>query len=146
MSFTQDQIAQIKIALDCCTNFTSGGCDNCPYEDGLSKAFCMPMLLRNALELILFYEAENSELRNIKEQFQILDLECERLEKLDEEHRKVIDLLESRVTSLPDEIRAEAYEEFYRAVKRIPGAISHSELKEKYDQLLAKGFSPSDSF
>ena len=53
--------------------------------------------------------------------------------------KRVIQLLESRLESLPDEIRIQSYKEFYDALKDIPGPIYHSELKNKFDEICGKG-------
>lgn len=81
INFTDEQIAEIKKALNCCTNIAAGGCDNCSYEDNLPKPICMIQLMTSAATLINYYEqklvADNESYETLIEAYEDLTYQCD---------------------------------------------------------------------
>lgn len=77
-------------ALECCKK---DDCDNCPNDFGN----CCANLAGFSLDLI---NRQKAEYNNLLEQFRILDCECERLEKSDENQQAQIERLKIEIQSL----------------------------------------------
>ena len=81
INFTDEQITDIKKALDCCTDIAAGGCDNCSYEDNLPKPICMIQLMTSAAQLIKYYEqvlaADKESYKALADAYEDLTYQCD---------------------------------------------------------------------
>lgn len=111
--------------LECCgQNIMYEHCIDCPFNGELSRAICTIYLSRYALDLNNRQKAEierlKTENKDISEQFRILDVECERLEKANEKQKAEIERLREHIELLDIEkeaIKISAIKEFAKKVK-----------------------------
>lgn len=101
-------------------------CDDCPYENLCTDTditkFALDLINRQKAEI----ERLKTENKDISEQFRILDVECERLEKANEKQKAEIERLKS-----PCEMQIEVSEKIENSIK--VGAVKEfaERLKEK---------------
>ena len=80
---------EIIKALECLTG-ESIPCKDCSYSADYTHFDCQRQVAKDALDLI---NRQMAEYNNLLEQFRILDCECERLEKTDENQKAEIERL-----------------------------------------------------
>ena len=84
---------EIIKALECCAEDEWCCNNNCPFFEKCSKT----LMAKSSLDII---KRQQAEYNNLLEQFRILDCECERLEKADENQKAEIERLKIENQSL----------------------------------------------
>ena len=130
INFTDEQIAETKKALNCCTNIVAGGCDNCSYEDNLPKPICMIQLMTSAATLINYYEqmlaADRESYKALADAYEDLTYKCDvqaaelaRLRGVNEELATESDARDIDEASLIARAKLEGMKEFADDLKKI---------------------------
>lgn len=91
---------EIIKALECLTG-ESIPCKDCPYSANYTHFNCQRQVAKDALDLI---NRQKAEYNNLLEQFRILDCECERLEKADENQQAEIERLKAHINEVADKV------------------------------------------
>lgn len=111
---------EIIKAVDKCLRADDCHTIECPFFDGNEDSWdCKLVALNFVFDLIKRQKAE-----------------IEELTKLLRSRHRVIELLESRIISLPDEVRAESVKEFAEKLKERARAIESATMEAEVEHLL----------